>query len=557
MMKGKLGRLIILGILVALCLGNFILGIKLNYPPYENELVTLINTRLTFNNLGLDQQSRATILNNILGEEQYFSEKIFPLRSWLQALGGTKGIFNLRLVNFIIFIMTLILFYFFLKQVGWTSPITLFPLISITISPLSLSLWLFRPKICLTIFLLISWLLIWSRKERKFIHDIFWVINTLLLFYSSFQGLIIGLLLLTPITLFRFYRAKKYSIFLTLAILVLFLIIPIIKNPLFKKSLTQSAPFNAVNPTQVGQQITERFTQEDGLQVRVIFPLLFRRMGYNKIFFAYRNFTKEVLNFFDLETLFFQEVHPMQQKSEVTFYWPEIFVFLVGIFWFIKSGFGKKQKNLLFLIFLSFIFHLFTQNDTFAGRYALTLFTLAIVIGIGFKQMPRGLSLIILPLIIWAIYINTYDILKRPLFWYDNRPYVYAQGIKAIKMIETESVSYKNIYLTSLVGNPKIYYFYYFSPQPELFLKDPLFIEDKGKIVYFNSFDLVSNLPQKNSLYFGFLGEFIGPNSLNEFSEQDINKIEPIGLKIEKVWKLDNTIAFRYSDYFVLASLKE
>lgn len=556
-MKGKLGRLIILGILVTLCLGNFILGIKLNYPPYEDELVTLINTRLTFNNLELDQESRATILNNILGKENYFSEKLFPLRSWIQLWGGTKSVLNLRVVNFIIFIAILVLFYFFLKQVGLTSQIALFSLIPIVASPLSLSLWLFRPKICLTIFLLILWLYFWSRKKKSQLHVVFWLITTFLLFYSSFQGLIIGLLIFAPLMFLNFCRAKKYSMFLTLAILVVLLIIPIIKNPLFKISLTQSALLNAINPTQVGKQITERFTQEDSLLAKISFPLWFRRMGYNKIFFAYRNFTKEVLNFLDLETLFFQEVHPMQQKSEVTFYWPEIFVFLVGIFWLIKTGFGKKQKILLFLIFLSLIFYLFTQNETFAGRYILTLFILAIFIGIGFKQMPRGLSLIILPLIIWAIYINTYDILKRPLFWYNNRPYVYAQGIKAIKIIETESVSYKNIYLTSLVGNPKIYYFYYFSPQPELFLKDPLSIEENGKIVYFNGFDLVSNLPQKNSLYFGFLGEFIGPNSLNEFSEQDINKIEPIGLKVEKVWKLDNTIAFRYSDYFVLASLKE
>jgi len=494
-MKGKL-----LGILTILCLLSLFLGIKLNYPPYENELAILTSAKLSSPRIQLDKEAQQIALSNILGQKEYLDEKLFFLRSKLQIFFGTKNIFNLRIINFFLLLATLTIFYFFLKQIGWESKLSLIFLIPILISPFFLSLWLFRPRICLTIFLIMLWLYNWSKK------------NT---------------------------------------------IIPIIKNPAFKNNLSQAIIYGAVNPNQTGQQVEERFSKEDGLQTKIVFPLWFRRMGYNKIFFAYRNFVKEALGFFDLETLFFQEVHPAHQKSEVIFFWPEIFLFCLGIWGLIKVRFGSKHKVLLMLIFISLVFYLVTTNDSSAGKHGLTLFPLAIIIGMGFKQIPKKLSPVILLLLVWAIYINSYDILKRPLFWYDNRPYVYSQGIEILKEAEPEFTQDKDIYLTTLVGNPKLYYFYYYSPRPQIFLQDPSVVQENGKKIHFTSFDLKNNPPQKKSLYFGFLGEFIGPEPLNRFSEQDINKIEPMGLKIEKVWKLDNTIAFRYGDYFILALTKD
>lgn len=556
-MEGKFARPLTFVILAALCFANFSLGIKLNYPPYENELATLISARLAFPKVQLDKETRQTVLNNILGEEQYLNERLFLLRSKLQIFAGTKNVFNLRAINFFLLIAALAVFYYFLKQIGWKPETALVSLIIILISPLFLSLWLFRPKICLFIFLVVMWLYFWSKKDTNYLNISFLATTLLLLFYSSLQGLVISLLIFVPLTILKFYQAKKYFPLLILAALVILLIIPIIKNPAFKNSLIQTAPYDAVKPNQIAKQIGERITREDGLQVKVSFPLWFRRIGYNKIFFAYRNVVQEVLDFFDLETLFFQEVHPTHQKSEVVFFWPEIFLFLLGTLGLIKTRFGKKQKILLMLIFLSILFYLLTPNDSVAGKHSLTLFVLAVVVGKGFEEMPKGLSLVILLLLVWAICINTYDVLKRPLFWYDNRPYVYSEGMRVLKEKSPEFTSGKNIYLTTLIGNPKVYYFYFFSADPKIFLQNQTTVQDNDKVIHFESFNLLNNPPQKNSLYFGFLGEFIGPNPLNEFLKQDINKIEPMGLKIEKVWKLDNTIAFRYGDYFILASTKD
>lgn len=531
-------------LLVILFFSHLYFGLKLDYPPYENELNTLITARLT---------SQPTILNNILDEKGLLNERLFFLRSKLQVLAGTGSVFNLRVVNFFLLIASLVVFYFFLKQKGWQSKIALFSLLLLLTSPLFLSLWMFRPKICLTIFLIMLWLYLWSRKNTLLL-NIGLLATNLLLLYSSFQGLIIGLLILAPLTILKFYQAKKYLALLILTTLAILLIIPIIKNPAFKNSLTQTVPYNAVKTSQTAKQIYERITKEDSLQTRVFFPLWFRRLGYNKIFFAYRNLIKEALGFFDLETLFFQEVHPLQQKSEVIFFWPEIFLSFLGLWALIKSRFGKKQKILLMLISLCLVFYFFTNNDSPSGRHSLTLFPLAVIISTGLKQIPRKLLPLILLLLVWSIGINAYDILKRPLFWYDNRPYVYSQGIEVLKEKGSEFTQDKDIYFTTLVGNPKLYYFYYFSPDPKIFLKDPSIVQENGKNIHFTSFDLKNNLPQENSLYFGFLGEFIGTNPFNEFTEGDFNKIKAAGLEIEKIWKLDNTIAFQYGDYFVLAS---
>lgn len=549
-MKGKL-----LGILIILCLLSFFLGIKLNYPPYENELAVLITTKLTSPGAQLDKEAQPAILNNILGEERFLNEKLFSLRSKLQIIAGTRSVLNLRTVNFFLLAASLVIFYFFLKQNKWESRTALFSLFPVLISPLFLSLWMLRPKICLTIFFIMLWLYLWSRKNTNLWSIGLLIISPLFLFFSSFQGLIISLLIFVPLTIHKFYQAKKFLALAVLGVITILLIIPIVGNPAFKNNLSQAVIYGAVIPNQTGKQVEERISKEDGLQTRVVFPLLFRRMGYNKIFFAYRNFVKEVLGFFDLETLFFQEVHPTHQKSEVVFFWPEIFLFCLGIWGLIKTKFSQKHKVLLILTFISLIFYLITTNDSPAGKHGLTLFPLAIIIGAGFKQIPKKLLPVILLLLVWAIYINSYDVLKRPLFWYDNRPYVYSQGIEALKKAEPEFTQDKDIYFTTLVGNPKLYYFYYYSPNPNVFSNDPAVIKDRGRTIHFTSFDLKNNLPQKKTLYFGFLGEFIGPHPLNEFSKEDINKIKIAGLEIEKVWKLDNTIAFRYGDYFVLTSV--
>ncbi|MBU1126878.1 hypothetical protein KKF11_00860 [Patescibacteria group bacterium] len=553
-MKIKSGHLTIFGFLLVFSLASFIFGLKINYPPQESELVILANAKISSSQVHLKKEARREILQNLLGQDQYNKEKLFFLRSKLQMAIGAINLAGLRIANFFLLNAALAAFYFFLKQVGWQSKIALTSLLFLLISPLFLSLWLFQPKFCLAIFLIFLWLYLYFREKLNLKENILFAAILPALFFTSFQGLVIGLLILTPLTLFKFYQTKKCSFFLILSCLTVVLLAVVFKSPAFKNNLTEINIYNAIRLEQTSQQIDQRVTAEDSLQTKVSFPLWFRRMGYNKVFFAYRNIGQEVLSFFDLETLFFQEVHPTHQKSEVVFFWPEVFLFLFGILVLIKEKLKKKEKILLMLLLLSLLFYLSTSSASISEKHSLTFFALAIIIAKGFEKISKKLSLLIIPLLLWAVLINAYDIFKRPLFWYDNRPFVYSEGMKTLKEKNLESV--KNIHLTSLVGNPKIYYFYFFSPDPEIFLPSQTTIKDQGRTIYFESFDLSDTNPQEKSLYFGFLGEFIGSEPFNKFDEEDIEKIKSHNLKIEKVWKLDNTIAFRYSDYFILASRK-
>lgn len=551
-MKGKLS-LILASLVVILFLFNLFFGIKLNYSPYENELVTLIRTRFLLPKSELAQASQTTILKNILGEKAYLEENLFPLRSFLQIFAGTQNILNLRIFNFLLLSVAVVFFYLFLKQSGWSPRLALISLFWLALSPLFFSLWLFRPQVCLALALITFWLYLWSKKKTSSFIESFLIMTPLALFYTSFQGLIISFTILLPLTAIKLFRAKK-PLFLVILIGLGFLfIIPFFQNSVFVNQLNQTPVYEAIDPQRTYKQITERFSQEDGLLERIIFPHWFRRAGYNKIFFAYRNLSQEMLKFFDPETLFFQEVHPLQQKSEVIFYWPLIFLFLGGVIWLAKSRFEKKHQILLLLALLSFVYYLFTFNDTPSAKHSLTLFTLAAIITLGIELIPKKILVLILPLVGWAVLTNAYDISQRPLFWYDNRPYVYTQGISAMETLDKYDSS-ENIYFTSLVGNPKLYYYYYYSPDPKVFLHQSSPIKDGEKTIHFTGFDLTKESPQEKSLYFGFLGEFIGSKFLNDFTEEEINLLGELGLKKEKVWKLDNTIAFQYSDYFILAS---
>lgn len=534
--------------LIALGLANFLLGLKLNYPPYESELNTLFKARLSQPGTGLEKQEQEVILNNLLSPEKHELEKLFPLRSKLQIFFGTKSIWNLRGVNFLLLTGGMVVFFLVLEAIGWERKTLFLALVLLAVSPLLFSTWLFRPKVCLTLFLLFSWAWFWV-KERFFPWLVFWFF----LFYSSFQGFLLALVILTPLVLIRLWQKKKYFFLGWVVFLVLIAVLPKTKGPVFNQTLKQNFPLRALNFSQAATEVSERFREEDSLKERILFPLWLRRMGYNKLFFTYRNLIREALAFFDLETLFFQEVHPLHQKSEVIFYWPLIFFFIWGGVWLVRSRFGKKQRTLSGLILLSWVWFLVT-NDSPSGRHLLTLFILSLVVSQGLRRAPKkalGLGMIFL---IWSVWINAFDILKRPLFWYDNRAFVYEQGMKTIQKRISDYSELRNIFLTSLVGNPKLYYFYYEAPPAAVFLEDSEVIKRGELTIHFRSFNLKDESLTDDSFYFGFLGEFVGSKFANDFSKGDLDLIEERGLKTEKVWKLDNTIAFRYSDWFVLAS---
>lgn len=519
------------------------LALLIDYPPYPEELNRLIYAKNStlINNFG---NSTAEFLVNLLGKTDFQLLKLFPLRTWLQQISRLNSLFSLRIINFLLINAGLAFFYKTTKQAGFLT--AAWPAIILIIaSPLFFSLWLFHPSSSLTFFLCLAWVYFFLNSSSAY-GRIF--ASLILIAFSSFPGLIMGLLL-GFLTLINFLKEKKY---LPVLICLFFVILVLnrLNQPAIKTQFTATPILNALNFPRAQQEINERIINEDNLYEKISFPLWFRRLGYNKYFFAYRNLSKEMLNFFDLETLFFQEVHPQQQKAEVIFYWPSFFLFGWGFFILSQKKVTSQQLKLLsILFFMALVYYLFQAQGNQSQRLLFSLPLLALITAFGWQSLGKKIRITAGLIFFLAIFININDIKARPLFWFDNRPYAYSQGILALKHTGLED--YQNIYLTSLIGNPKIYYYYYFQPSIKMFDQGSV-LKNREQTIYWGNWSLTDSQTSRGSIYLGFIGEFLGKRFLNDFSQADLKLTENKGLEIINHWLLPNSIAHQYGDYLLL-----
>jgi hypothetical protein len=112
-------------------------------------------------------------------------------------------------------------------------------------------------------------------------------------------------------------------------------------------------------------EVTTRMTEEDSLYTKISLPLWWRRIAYNKFYFIYKNAVGEILPFWDLESVFFQEVHPLDQKSVVMFYWIEMYVFIFGIYFLVKNKNLNLNKFIILGILLSWTDFVFSEGSPY------------------------------------------------------------------------------------------------------------------------------------------------------------------------------------------------
>lgn len=547
--KIKISWLFIFLAFLLLC-GQLFLGWQIDFPPYPEELIILVKSQSLFQG-----QSAPAFLTNLLGATETAKINLFPLRSYLQVPFGAGQIWALRLVNFILINSSLGLLFLVGRRLKITFNLLCLATLFCLVSPLTFWLWLFEPQLSLTFFLVSFWFYLWFVKKVSPLKTTGLFLITISLLYTSFSGLIMALFVLIPWQICQAWRKKDLRLIALLILFTLLFFIPTLRNPTLKQFWQETTLSPAFSSSQLSQVVTQRFTNEDSLLEKVEFPLWFRRLGYNKLFFAYRHLIQEPIKFFDLETIFFQEVHPLNQKAIVLFYWPQIFLFASGLFWLLKSDWAKLRKLLIPLISIAFIFFLFSlQMPT--GKFLFLLWPLALILALGFTKLPKFLSLPLGLLLLWAVIINGYDLFSRPLYWFDNRPYVYQQGLQTL-FSNSDFKEKKNLYLTSLIGNPKIYFYYYQQPEKTVFLTNSEEIDHQGQKIFFRSFDLGQEKVNNETIYFGFLGEFLGSRFKNDFGQSDLDLVADKNLKLTRWWKLDNTIAFQYSDYFLLATTND
>jgi len=291
------------------------------------------------------------------------------------------------------------------------------------------------------------------------------------------------------------------------------------------------------------EEVTLRFNIEDKLNPSIEIPIQVRRIGYNKYFAAFRNSLNESLNFFDFETVFFEEIHPLGQKAFVIFFWPEVFLFGLGL-WFLLAKQGKNGEVILTLLFFSFIYFI-TSSASTERRLFLTLYPLSIImagyldsflVG-GSKKIKIGMTLLIF-LIFYGWMTNYYDRYVRPDYWLDNRPIAY------------------NFFLSYLKDNPGKY--------DQILVPDTLYAAKEYCRFYLDdcdafkikNFDLSKDTVEKNSLYVGFIGNFTGPNPANSFPPDISNILENKGIKILKKTHILNNIANGYGQELLIVGAK-
>lgn len=408
-------------------------------------------------------------------------------------------------------------------------------------------LWLLR---VVSLILLIISLFFWFQTIKKNINKNIALISIFLIFltptffilwYSHpFDCLKIFILLTVFYLMFGKSNEKR---------LLGFAVFSIIFISIFSFSLTQerSSFIHKLSLSDAQKELNIRFDAEDKVLNKVDIPLNLKRIAYNKYFILYKQLVNEIIPFFDFETIFFQEIHPKEQKSVVLFVWPVIFLFLFGIYFLFKKENKSARIIVLSLSIVALGNYLISINEPYR-KFEMILFPISLVTALtinegmkyGIGWIRKSMFWVCVVFLIYGTGTNYYDLFNRTDFWLDNRPIFYDYIFKTISKEDLEK--YDNIYISSIVGNPELYCKFYRNDCQEKFT--------------FKSFDLSVNKSEKKSLYAGFAGEFIGSDFKNNINSNWKNMISSSGINILGTMKMRDTIAYKYGNDVVIGEAK-
>lgn len=306
----------------------------------------------------------------------------------------------------------------------------------------------------------------------------------------------------------------------------------------------KAAIFYKLNLKDAQTEVTKRISTEDSLVESVSMPIWWRRVSYNKYFFSYKQILAETLPFFDLESIFFQEINPLAQKSIVIFFWPEVYLFVLGLYFLVNLKDKKLYSLLLVSLSLAWVDFVFSEGAVFK-RLVLIIMPVSVIIALGLynlyllakqKKILAKLSLGLVVVFIIFGWINSiYDLNTRRDLWLDNRPLAFEFWYRGLQNIGDIN-RYKKIYITSLVGDSKSFCYFYLGKMCR-----------SDKFV-FESFDLSSKREEKPVLYAGFAGEFVGSRFKNDISSDWIDQAKDMSINIRETKSLRDTIANRYGN---------
>lgn len=400
------------------------------------------------------------------------------------------------------------------------------------------SLWSIRLA---TYFLSLACLKMWHEVVRRYVTGVVALWSCFFVFISPIffvlwlvHPLIVFKILMVNGAIYLFFRFMKQERWLMFGLGMILLTVVVNLILLNRPSIVSKL---SLKEAQDG--VTVRISSEDALNPRILAPLWWRRVSYNKYFFVYRNVLREILPFFDMETIFFQEVHPMEQKSIVMFYWPEIYLFIVGIYFLAKIK-NKRMINLLVVcLVVSLVNYLFSDGEK-GLRMVFLVLPISLILAegvVGFKS--KSFSWILMFVIVYSFGINFYDLTARKEYWFDNRPLAYQFWFENLKNMDLSRFS--KVQVTTLIGDTKSYCRYYLGDKC-----------DQSNVV-FNNFNAISDSVPSGSIYAGFGGEFVGPKFKNDISEDWRGIAQSQGWRFVGYRRLRDTIANQYGNDIGLA----
>jgi len=292
------------------------------------------------------------------------------------------------------------------------------------------------------------------------------------------------------------------------------------------------AVFNKLSLVDAQTEVNNRFAAEDSLRTKITMPLWWRRISYNKYFFAYKQVAAEVVPFFDLESLFFQEINPLEQKSVVMFYWPEVFLLILGIYG-LRNNISKHK--LLILAIVAIFNYVFSEGSVYL-RLSLAMLPLSVVVasGIVILKERRAIFYGIILVLMYSVGVNWADLNLRTNYWLDNRPLAFQFWYQNMTQLDLDK--YDQITVTTIVGDSRVYCKYYLGNKC-----------DSNKFV-FKGFELTSDTVIKSGLYAGFAGEFVGSRYKNDIANNWMDMAQSIGLSEIAHLNLRDTIAYKYGN---------
>lgn len=304
------------------------------------------------------------------------------------------------------------------------------------------------------------------------------------------------------------------------------------------------ALFSRLSTSNSQSEVMSRIAREDTINPHINLPLWFRRIGYNKYYLTIQNTLKEAIKFWDQESIFFQEVHPLDQKSVVIFYWPTIGLLLAISWFYARSIDSKMKRTFLVTMVISWIYFLLS-NDALYKQLIMVIFWISLYLTWGTNHMlknnhTRWLTISLLLTIGYGFITNYVDRVKRPMFWLDNRPIVYQILLTEASKLDYQK--YSKIYLTNVIGPADKYCLYYLNNCQQFIFKN---------------FDLNREPLEENSLYLGFIGNYLGLQDDNLFSYNTFNLWSKKNqLNIFNHLFIRDTVAYKYGNDLIIAGKK-